>query len=153
MAKVLCEACGTNFLYDVVKDMKVCPVCGKPLFSDEDHSDWITWYYYGHKSDNGKTASLREEPIDLNEHGDIFFLIKEFKAPPRDASGSAERAKEVLRTYIPGAFVFKKAADDVVRCPWCQSTEIQMVPRKFSLLTGFATNKVDRVCVKCGRKF
>ena len=40
-----------------------------------------------------------------------------------------------------------------VRCPRCGSTQIQMVPRKWSLLTGFLTNKVDRVCVNCKRKF
>lgn len=34
MAKVLCEGCGTSFLYSVVKDMKVCPVCGKSLWED-----------------------------------------------------------------------------------------------------------------------
>lgn len=152
MAKVLCESCGTSFLYDAVKDMQTCPVCGKPLSSDEEHSDWITWYYYGHKSNNGKTTSLRDEPVDLNEHGDIVFLIKEFKAPPRDASGSSKRAREILNTYIPGAFEEPKEPSKT-QCPYCFSTEIQMVPRKFSLLTGFATNKVDRVCVKCGRKF
>ncbi len=38
MAKVLCESCGTSFLYDVVKNVKACPVCGKPLWeaSSED---------------------------------------------------------------------------------------------------------------------
>ena len=36
MAKVVCESCGTSFLYNVVKDMEVCPVCGKPLWSQDD---------------------------------------------------------------------------------------------------------------------
>ena len=40
-----------------------------------------------------------------------------------------------------------------VRCPRCGSTQIQMVPRKWSPLTGFLTNKVDRVCVNCKKKF
>ena len=40
-----------------------------------------------------------------------------------------------------------------VKCPWCGSTQIQMVPRKWSPLTGFLTNKVDRVCVNCKKKF
>lgn len=35
------------------------------------------------------------------------------------------------------------------KCPKCGSTSIQIVPRKWSLLTGFATNKADRVCVNC----
>ncbi len=39
------------------------------------------------------------------------------------------------------------------KCPKCGCTAIQMVPRKFSLLTGFATNKVDRVCVNCKHKW
>ena len=40
-----------------------------------------------------------------------------------------------------------------VHCPKCGSTNIQMVPRKWSILTGFMTNKVDRVCVNCKNKF
>lgn len=41
----------------------------------------------------------------------------------------------------------------VIKCPKCGSTQIQMVPRKWSLLTGFLTNKVDRVCMNCKHKF
>jgi hypothetical protein len=39
------------------------------------------------------------------------------------------------------------------RCPKCGCTEFQMVPRKWSPLTGFLTNRVDRVCVKCKTRF
>lgn len=39
------------------------------------------------------------------------------------------------------------------KCPKCGSTNIQIVPRKWSLLTGFMTNKTDRVCVNCKHKF
>ena len=39
MAKVTCESCGTSFLYNVVKDMKNCPVCGKPLWDEEIEND------------------------------------------------------------------------------------------------------------------
>lgn len=39
------------------------------------------------------------------------------------------------------------------RCPKCGCTEFQMVPRKWSPLTGFLTNKVDRVCVKCKTRY
>lgn len=35
-------------------------------------------------------------------------------------------------------------------CPKCNSTSIQVVPRKWTLLGGFATNKVDLVCNQCG---
>lgn len=39
------------------------------------------------------------------------------------------------------------------RCPKCGSTNIQLVKRKWSPLMGFMTNKVDRICVNCKRKF
>ena len=38
-------------------------------------------------------------------------------------------------------------------CPKCGSTQIQLVNRKYSLVTGILTNKVDRVCLKCKNKF
>lgn len=42
---------------------------------------------------------------------------------------------------------------DAIKCPKCGSTEIQAVTKKWSPLTGFMTNKVDRVCIKCKHKF
>lgn len=98
-------------------------------------------------------ASLKDEPLDLDEFGDIYFLIKEFKAPPRDSSGSSEEAKKILRTYIPDAFVYAEKKEPEIHCPRCFSTQFQLIPRKFSLLTGFATNKVDRICLKCNKRF
>lgn len=35
-------------------------------------------------------------------------------------------------------------------CPKCGSTEFTPLRRKWSLLAGFATNKIDMVCSKCG---
>lgn len=45
------------------------------------------------------------------------------------------------------------SSSNQIKCPKCGSTNIQMVQRKWSLLTGFMTNKVDRVCVNCKYKF
>ena len=39
------------------------------------------------------------------------------------------------------------------KCPKCGSTNIQIVPRKWSLLGGFATKKTDRVCANCKYKW
>ena len=211
---IICTKCNSTFNESVLAnraDPNVCPVCGASLVDESDvqsgdeHPDWITWYYY--QDEETKCFTLRDEPIDLEKWTDTK-LIKEFKAPPRDSTGSSERAKEILRTYIPDAFVYEKektkyyyykegggtltdtlssrftplytfeavdikdakrqlkevmpnsplinsdsANSDKVRCPRCRSTEIQLVPRKFSLLTGFATNKFDRVCVRCKHRF
>lgn len=161
---ILCPHCKSTINEDILKQRNsenVCLVCGKSLWDSEEepkvkdeHSDWITWYYYGYKSDNGKTTSLRDKPIDLNEYGDTFFLIKEFKAPPKDSQGSSDRAKEILRTYIPDAFSETKSAEMVICCPWCGSNEFTLLNRGYSIWTGFlGSGKVKRVCNRCKKEF
>lgn len=162
---VKCGQCGSTFnrmfLLGKQGNADVCPLCGGNLDGSgtddktaEEHADWITWYYYGDKDDNGKTTTLRDKPLDLSKWDDEF-LIKEFKAPPRDANGSSEKAKEILRTYIPDAFAppAYDSAINEIRCPRCGSNRIQLVGRKWSWLTGIATNKVDRICMNCKTRF
>lgn len=162
---VKCGQCGSTFnrmfLLGKQGNADVCPLCGGTLNGSnmddktaEEHADWITWYYYGFKSGDGRSATLSEKKIDLDKHGDTFFLIKEFQAPPRDENGS-EKAKEILRTYIPDAFAppAYDSAINEIRCPRCGSNRIQLVGRKWSWLTGTATNKVDRVCMNCKTRF
>jgi len=48
---------------------------------------------------------------------------------------------------------YDKSKSSTLHCPHCGNTNIQLVPRKWSLLTGFLTNKVDRVCMKCKKRF
>ena len=169
MAKIVCEECGTEYKYEVAKNMKNCPVCGASMMGDDDFSHeespnkdsgedgWITWYYYGQKDKKGRkttTTSLRDKPINLEEFGDIFFLIKEFKAPPRDSSGSSDKAKEILRTYIPDAFVYPEKKEPVVRCPRCMSREYTLMNKGFSIFTGFlGSGRVKRVCNYCKKEF
>lgn len=148
---VKCPKCGSSFnrMYLMGKQgsADVCPMCGADMQSADEHSDWITWWYY--KDPKCGDFSLWDKPPLRPEE---LELIKEFKAPPRDSSGSSEKAKEILRTYVPDAFAEPKEVPKV-KCPYCFSSEIQIVPKKFSLLTGFATNKFERVCVRCKRRF
>ena len=155
--RVNCPQCGSSFnkmfLMGKQGNCDTCPMCGGKLQGEDEHPDWITWYYYGCKSNNGKTALLEDEPIDLNEHGDKYFLIQEFKAPPRDATGSSEKAKEILRTYVPDAFE-ESTKTNTVCCPWCGSSEYTLLNRGYSLFTGFlGSGKVKRVCNNCKREF
>lgn len=159
MVKVVCEKCRTSFLYSVVKELKKCPVCGEPLWNQDDfgdkdeHSNWITWYYYGYKCDNGKTALLDDKPIDLTQHGDTFFLIKEFKAPPESECGLDE-VKRILRTYIPDAFSEPKDTKQTICCPKCGSQEFTLLNRGYSIFTGFiGSGKVKRICNQCKKEF
>ena len=41
---------------------------------------------------------------------------------------------------------------NVKKCPKCGGTQFTPVRKKYSLLTGFLTNKVDLICNKCGAK-
>ena len=150
--KVVCESCESSFKYEAVKDMECCPVCGAVFdFGNENgHSDWITWYYYGFKKCSG--GSLMNKPMELERFGDTHYLIKEFKAPPKDADGNCEAAKKELRKYVPDAFSENKVAP--IRCPRCGSTEYTLMNRGFSVLTGFlGSGKVKRVCNRCKREF
>ena len=104
--------------------------------------------------------------IDLNIDIDEYFAIED-----RAAWEEEIRKKHVYSNplYNPTAEKWRVRDDDdrkrmienakkkanrpVVACPRCGSTQIQVVPRKWSLLTGFLTNKVDRVCVACKHKW
>lgn len=111
-----------------------------------------------------------EDPIIIN-HEDFLKFNNEITAKDPDAS-VYEACRE---KYVYSSEHFsKKAYNDMLKyseekkrriqeehdrnfkaphCPKCGCAEFQMVPRKWSLFTGFATNKVDRVCVRCKTKF
>ena len=162
--RIMCPECNTVFDEDILKSKNsenTCLVCGANLSGDEkggkdkldEHSDWITWWYYGFKEDNGKTTSLRDKPIDLIRYGDTYFLIKEFKAPPESNPGGLDEVKRILRTYIPDAFA-PAAEEPQIRCPYCFSTEYTLLNKGYSLFTGFlGSGKIKRVCNRCKREF
>lgn len=93
-----------------------------------------------------------DKQMDLNKFGDTHYLVKEFKAPPRDTNGNCDAAKKELRKYVPDAFALPK--ESPIRCPRCGSTEYTLMNRGFSVLTGFlGSGKVKRVCNRCKREF
>ena len=147
---ILCPHCQSTINEEILKQRNsenTCLVCGKSL----DNGDSTSVDDHGFKNDNSSQV-LHDKPIDLEKRGDVYYLIKEFKAPPRDANGKSDAAKRELRKYVPDALTEKQSVPKV-QCPYCHSTEIQMIPKKFSLLTGFLTNGYNRVCVRCQRKF
>lgn len=154
---VLCPHCKSTINEDILKQKNsenICLVCGGRLDDDGenvgDKSGWITWYYYGFK--NSSSSCLEDKPIDLEKHGDMFYLIKEFEAPPRDMNGKSDAAKRELRKYVPDAFAPPK--ENPIRCPRCGGTEYTMMNRGFSIWTGFlGSGKAKRVCNRCKREF
>lgn len=153
--KILCPHCNSYLNEYILKEKNsenICLVCGGKLddSGNDNQEGWITWYYYGVRNLSG--GYLSDKSIDIEKPGETSYLIKEFKAPPKDANGNCDAAKRELRKYVPDAFAETKTISKV-QCPYCYGTQIQIVPKKWGLLMGFATNGYNRVCVRCQRKF
>lgn len=138
-----CKNCNDNKINELMcldgyfdclrDDIHLCPNCGEELreinFPAEDA---ITL------SIISRSSSLLEEMIELYEKDIIEYELKmsQFR-------NQAEQ-KSIIENNKP---------DNTPKCPKCGSTNIQIVPRKWSLLGGFATKKTDRVCVNCKYKW
>ena len=148
--KIICPECNTIFDEDVVKQKNsqdTCLVCGgslsgekesvhkeSPVLDKGETAEKKTFYYYD-------DATLDEMLFDGCKPIYTFQAI------------DIKDAKRQLKEVCPNSPLFKTAPSKQIRCPRCFSTDFQLVPKKFSLLTGFATNRVDRVCVKCMKRF
>ncbi len=144
--RVNCAKCKSSFdkmfLMGKQGNTEICPMCGAELTDGEEHPDWITWYYYKSRK-SGSYILCDKLPLWL---GDLE-LVQEFKAPPSDAQGSSDKAKEILRKYVPDAF--PETTQAPVSCPWCGSSE-------YSMLNGggfFGGGRPRRVCNRCRLDF
>ncbi len=141
---ILCPHCKSALNEDILRQRNsenVCLVCGGSLLVDSDNSgeapkEKTKWYFY-----KGLSETLTDTLYDDEEPLYTFDAV------------DVEDAKRQLKEVLPNSPLVNNNSPDIVRCPRCRSTQIQMVPRKFSLLTGFATNRIDRVCVKCQKRF
>ncbi len=140
---ILCKKCQSTFNESVLANREnpnICPVCGESLIDGdkvpESPKEKTKWYYY--KEGGGGLDDILY---------DDFTPLYTFDAV------DVEDAKRQLKEVLPNSPLVNDNSPDIVRCPRCKSTQIQMVPRKFSLLTGFATNRIDRVCVRCQKRF
>lgn len=149
--KIICDSCETAFREEYVRDAKVCPYCGASWDDGGDTEDNTAnlkektiWYYYDEGGGNGTLT-------DVNYNNDMF-PNKFVPLHTFEATG-LEDARRQLKEVLPNSSLFQSHASPTTKCPRCGSKEVQLVPRKFSLLTGFATNKFDRMCVYCKKKF
>lgn len=160
MGRKICTECNTVFEDKVLieRNSENCLVCGaslrdmdEPQLAPEENDDLISWYYYA----VGKSSHYLDDVY--MEDDENSKLVYTFKAPPRDENGDCDAAKEILRKeYDPTAFATPSAStklDPIVRCPRCGCTSVQLVPKKWSILTGYRTNSVMRVCVNCKHRF
>ena len=141
---ILCKKCQSTFNESVLANREnpnICPVCGESLLEDDDKvaetsKETTKWYFY-----KGLSETLTDTLYDDEEPLYTFDAV------------DVEDAKRQLKEVLPNSPLVSDNSPDIIRCPRCKSTQIQMMPRKFSLLTGFATNRIDRVCVRCQKRF
>lgn len=65
---MICESCGSSFPLERVKNLENCPVCGKPLWSQEDNngiSDHNEELSFGDGVELGENDSFDEDKIDF----------------------------------------------------------------------------------------
>lgn len=136
--KIVCESCGTEFKFEIAKDFEKCPVCGAAFEDDggnaEEQKEKQTYYYY-----NSGTLDTT-----LFSHRTPLYTFEAV-----DMADAERQLKEVM----PNSPLFQINPTQQTRCPYCYGTQIQIVPKKWGLVMGFATNGYNRVCVRCQRKF
>lgn len=139
---ILCKKCQSTLNENALANREnpnICPVCGESLIDDdkvaEVHRETTKWYYYKEGGGTLTDTLYNRSPLYTFDATDV------------------EDAKRQLKEVLPNSPLINDNSPDIVRCPRCRSTQIQMVPRKFSFLTGYATNKIDRMCVRCQKKF
>lgn len=141
---ILCPHCKSTLNEDILKQRNsenICLVCGGSLLGDNDNfaepeKETTKWYYY---KEGGGTL--------MSTLSNSFAPLYTFDAV------DIEDAKRQLKEVLPNSPLINNNSPDKVGCPRCRSTQIQMIPRKFSLLTGFSTNRIDRVCLRCQKRF
>lgn len=142
-----------------MNDVKVCPNCRKKMNND-DKPQGIYLYEWDYDDtyicDECK-SKLNDVPISTEE----YMTIAEISDTIGFLEAMIKLKEENIIEFQSRMSQFKtqlqqqknnNTNNTSKRCPSCGGTEFTPVRRKWSLLTGFMTNKVDLVCNKCGKK-
>lgn len=125
MALIKCPECSR----EVSEQANSCPHCGFPI-KKQSHKDIENILSNASLSRPVKIREIQKvKQWDLKE---IIDIVKEYE----------ESHPKSVKSKDPTGSV----------CPKCGSTEFTPVRRKWSLMTGIFTNKVDLICNKCGTK-
>lgn len=144
--------------------MRVCPICVKENHKIGKFSvpGWIDYFKSEDVIDADMTCFYHENQrlIKVSMTCEEFKILRQISLDPSFMQAMTVLKDKDIVEYTAKLSQFKSqlgeqknSSSNQIKCPKCGSTNIQMVQRKWSLLTGFMTNKVDRVCVNCKYKF
>lgn len=135
MALIKCAECGN----EISEYSESCPHCGCPTNKTKE----IITQRIKTLPDNIKCPVCRT----VNNSDFLRKNNAKCKACGADLSDLKKLEDEKIKYQER-----KKANELKPCCPKCGNTQFTPVRKKFSLLTGFATNKVDLICNNCGTK-
>lgn len=179
MAKVVCENCGTSFLYNVAKDMELCPVCGKPLWSQENESSNDAIEEIGESEDGLMYFDEIVEYEDAPEYSHVSVYCGECKEfndlEPDKFDKLVDKEYAILKKGItvtcrgcgkehkPRKILYKRKdsyAPPLPRCPLCNSVMLKKIKTSSKVLAAatigvFALpyNSKTFECQDCGYRF
>lgn len=153
MALITCPECGK----EISNKSKSCVHCGYPIQSAK-YQVVIMGY---HGTDTSACAGISET---FNSELEYDQVIKIFNNCPYviiecdELDKASVYAMKLQKWGIDIKIINPNGESEyinknIVYCPKCGYTNIQIIPRKWSILTGIFTNKTDRVCVKCKHKW
>ena len=148
----------------------ICPVCGRTFFSQDSYpgcdfcSNHELTIYTNEMAKEINDEIDKMSPLESKEqekskrsavYHELLYKKYVYNNPLFDKAKFDMRAEWEYEKAVEMEEGYRKRQEEKSRprCPKCGCTEFQMVPRKWSPLTGFLTNKVDRVCVKCKTRY
>lgn len=154
MALINCPECNK----EISNKASSCPHCGCPINLNTGYTVYLTGY---RDTDTAVLAGLKEVlNLDMN-YEDVVKILNNL--PYKLCECSTQEEASILAKKLDRWWINTNITDsngnsisintNIILCPRCNSTNIQIVPRKWSLLTGIFTNKTDRVCVNCKHKW
>ena len=137
---------------------KSCPNCGCPI----NCNDMYSVFFVGYEDTDTAVLAGLNEVLDMKlDYESVVEILNNLPYEICECSTKEEAdvlAKKLHRWWINVEIKdsdgnCEKVNTDITLCPKCGSTNIQIVPRKWSIFTGILTNATDRVCVSCKHKW
>ena len=82
----------------------------------------------------------------------IVIRVRYNKLSPEEKEAKMKEIEEKRQEYRERHYAPKNSDGEIV-CPNCGSKQITLLNRRWSATTGIFTNKVDRVCMNCKKRF
>lgn len=127
--KRYCYICGYETLDEIITECPQC-LCNDVFVQTKDEEELMKLF------DDRK---LTDAMLELKKNNLVEYQLK-----LQQLKNAKEQEKQIKEN--------NENSSNQHKCKYCGSTSFTPVRRKWSLLTGFLTNKTDLICNNCGRK-